>query len=82
MTWTPPTAMDNSGGEVTVISSHNPGDQFSVGTTQVTYTFRDFAGNQAQCSFTITGNLPFYCSNLAATCNKYGMIVIPFATSI
>lgn len=74
--------MDNSGGEVTVISSHNPGDQFSVGTTQVTYTFRDFAGNQAQCSFTITGNLAFVFSKFAATCNKYGTIFIPLAKSI
>ena len=55
-TWTEPTATDNTGMTPTVSSSHQPGDSFPVGTTQVTYTFTDQAGNQAQCSFTVTGN--------------------------
>ena len=51
--WTEPTATDNSGMVPTVTQSHQPGDSFNVGTTTVTYTFTDLAGNQAQCSFTI-----------------------------
>ena len=56
VTWIPPTATDNSGGIPVVSSSHQPGSVFSVGTAQVTYTFTDSSGNQAQCSFTVTGN--------------------------
>ena len=60
LTWTEPTATDNSGTTPTVTQSHRPGDSFPVGTTTVTYTFTDMAGNQAQCSFTVTvGNYPF-----------------------
>ena len=56
VTWIEPTAVDNSGGQPTVIRSHQPGSTFPVGTTQVTYTFRDAVGNEATCSFEITGN--------------------------
>ena len=57
LTWTEPTATDNSGMTPTVTQSHQPGDSFNVGTTTVTYTFTDMAGNQAQCVFTvIVGN--------------------------
>ena len=52
--WTEPTASDNSGMVPTVTQSHQPGDSFNVGTTTVTYTFTDMAGNQVQCSFTVT----------------------------
>ena len=52
--WTEPTATDNSDMTPTVTQSHQPGDSFNVGTTTVTYTFTDMAGNQAQCSFTVT----------------------------
>ena len=55
VTWTEPTATDNSGGQPTVIKSHQPGDSFHVGTTQVTYTFRDQSGNEAMCAFVVTG---------------------------
>ncbi|MBI3423923.1 MAG: HYR domain-containing protein, partial [Acidobacteria bacterium] len=51
--WTPPTAADSCGSP-TLTSSHNPGATFPVGTTTVTYTARDVAGNQASCSFTVT----------------------------
>ena len=54
VTWTEPTATDNSGLVPTVTGSHQPGDNFPVGTTQVTYTVSDMAGNQAQCSFSVT----------------------------
>ena len=55
VTWIPPTATDNSGGIPAVSSSHQPGASFPVGTTPVTYTFTDSAGNAAQCVFTVTG---------------------------
>ena len=54
--WSEPTATDNSGMEPTVTQTHLPGDSFSVGTTQVIYTFMDIAGNIAMCSFSISGN--------------------------
>ncbi|XP_072013682.1 uncharacterized protein [Amphiura filiformis] len=54
VTWIEPTAFDNSGGEPNVVKSHEPGQIFFVGTTQVTYTFTDNSANQAQCSFTVT----------------------------
>ncbi len=56
VTWIEPTAVDNSGGQPSVVQSHQPGQLFDVGVTQVTYTFTDVAGNQAQCAFTVTGN--------------------------
>ena len=55
-TWTEPTATDNSGMTPTVTQSHQPGDSFNVGTTEVIYTFADMAGNEAICLFTIRGN--------------------------
>ena len=56
--WTEPTSTDNSGMTPTVTQSHQPGDSFNVGTTQVTYTFTDMAGNQAFCSFSVTIGKP------------------------
>ncbi len=56
-------ANDNCTGQgtgVTVSSSHSSGDLFPVGTTTVTYTATDFAGNTATCSFDVTviANMP------------------------
>ena len=55
-TWTAPTVTDNCGGFSVpdLVSTHNPGDVFPVGTTTVTYTATDGAGNTATCSFTVT----------------------------
>ncbi|MCK7591354.1 HYR domain-containing protein, partial [Subsaxibacter sp. CAU 1640] len=52
VTWTPPTAADNC--SQTLTSSHSPGDTFALGTTTVTYTSTDAAGNIDTCSFDIT----------------------------
>ena len=59
ITWTEPTATDNSG---TVISesTRSPGDTFDVGTTVITYTFTDGSGNFAICSFSVTVAGMFY----------------------
>ncbi len=50
-TWTPPTVTDCS--PVTVSSSHNSGDFFPVGTTEVTYSASDGKGNTSTCKFKI-----------------------------
>ena len=52
VSWTPPTSTDNSGAP-TLTSTHNPGDSFPVGSTTVTYTSTDAAGNEATCTFDI-----------------------------
>ena len=53
VTWTAPTATDNSG-SADLESNFEPGAVFPVGTTRVTYTATDAAGNQATCSFDVT----------------------------
>ena len=52
VSWVVPLATDNC--SVTLVSTHNPGDVFQLGTTTVTYTATDASGNEANCSFTIT----------------------------
>jgi hypothetical protein len=51
--WTEPTASDNAG-IASFTASHNPGEQFAIGVTTVTYTAVDNSGNQATASFSIT----------------------------
>ena len=51
--WTAPTAIDNCVG-LTLSSTHVSGDMFPVGTTLVTYTAVDDAGNSTVCSFNVT----------------------------
>ena len=53
VTWTEPTASDNCG-VTSFVSTHAPGDVFPEGTTAVTYTAEDAAGNLATCSFDVT----------------------------
>ena len=53
VSWTPPTAVDDSGQPPAITNTHSPGDSFSVGNTQVTYTFTDGSGNVAVCTFEI-----------------------------
>jgi hypothetical protein len=52
-TWTPPAANDNCS-LASLVSSHNPGSSFPVGTTTVTYTATDNVGNVGTCSFNVT----------------------------
>ncbi|XP_071821997.1 hyalin-like [Apostichopus japonicus] len=54
VSWTEPTATDNSGVVSLQSRSHAPGDFFSPGTTQVTYIFVDPSGQTANCIFTVT----------------------------
>ncbi len=50
--WNIPAATDNC--LVSVTSTHNPGDIFPIGTTTVTYTATDAAGNVATTQFDVT----------------------------
>jgi hypothetical protein len=51
--WTAPTATDNCTAMLTESASHNPGDLFPAGITNVTYEYTDDAGNTATCAFTV-----------------------------
>lgn len=53
VSWIEPTATDDSGLTPTVARSVQPGTLFSLGSTNVEYTFSDRTGNTAMCVFTI-----------------------------
>ena len=53
VSWTEPTATDNSGVQ-TMTSSHKPGDVFNIGITNVSYTSTDGAANMATSTFSVT----------------------------
>lgn len=52
--WFEPTVQDNCSNRPTLTSSHSPGFSFPLGTTRVTYTAQDGAGNTSTCSFNVT----------------------------
>ncbi|MGM0478529.1 MAG: LamG-like jellyroll fold domain-containing protein [Bacteroidota bacterium] len=54
VTWTAPTASDNCTSSPAITSSHNSGDNFSLGTTTVTYTATDDEGNNTTGTFDVT----------------------------
>ncbi|XP_072172386.1 uncharacterized protein [Diadema setosum] len=54
VTYTEPTATDNSGTSFLVSRTAEPGDFFPVGSTVVEYVFSDPAGNTATGTFTVT----------------------------
>lgn len=51
--WNVPTASDDSGMVTLSSVTASPGDSFPIGSTEVSYTFRDPTGNPAVCSFTV-----------------------------
>ncbi|MFT5107833.1 MAG: hypothetical protein ACI9UA_003468, partial [Pseudoalteromonas tetraodonis] len=53
VSWTAPTASDNVG-VASFVNTHNPGDTFPLGSTTVTYTATDAAGNVCDASFTVS----------------------------
>ena len=65
VSWTPPTASDNSGEAVTLTSDYTPGDTFPIGTTTVTYKATDTNGNVGTSTFTVvvTGKYDGYLDN-------------------
>ena len=56
VSWVEPTATDNSGVTPSVTQTGQPMTVFNEGVTEVRYTFRDQAGNEAVCAFTVTLN--------------------------
>ena len=52
VTWAAPTASDNCA-VTTFTSTHDSGDTFPVGSTTVTYTATDAAGNSTTCTFDV-----------------------------
>ncbi|MBT1697637.1 family 10 glycosylhydrolase [Fulvivirgaceae bacterium PWU4] len=55
VTWTEPVATDNCAETLAYFSrSHAPGSSFPVGTTAVTYVFKDASGNESTRSFNVT----------------------------
>ncbi|XP_072051852.1 hyalin-like [Amphiura filiformis] len=54
--WQPPVPSDNSGQVSIIFNTHNPGDYFFVGTTEVSYVAQDSFGNIGQCSFNVIVN--------------------------
>ncbi|XP_071955255.1 uncharacterized protein [Antedon mediterranea] len=52
--WDPPYPDDNSGALPLLESTHDPGDVFSVGVTEVIYTATDESGNIQTHTFTVT----------------------------
>ncbi|XP_072017164.1 hyalin-like [Amphiura filiformis] len=58
LTWTEPTATDDSN-EVTLLKkTHSPGDSFYIGSTTVLYFFVDSSNNYAVCDFTVLVETP------------------------
>ncbi len=55
VTWTEPVAVDPNS-TLTIMSTHNSGDTFPIGTTLVIYTATDTIGNVVTCSFNVTVN--------------------------
>ena len=51
--FTEPRAFDNSGYAYVSYKTHSPGDFFTVGTTEVCYTWRDLVGSSTDCCFNI-----------------------------
>ncbi|MES2556455.1 MAG: choice-of-anchor D domain-containing protein [Bacteroidota bacterium] len=62
VSWTEPSVTDNCVGSPVLTASHNPGADFPLGTTAVTYMFDDGNGNSAACAFDVV-----VISNLNAT---------------
>ncbi|MFK8055638.1 MAG: LamG-like jellyroll fold domain-containing protein [Saprospiraceae bacterium] len=52
-TWDIPTFVDNCDTDLDIVASHQPGDQFPEGTTVVSYTATDDAGNVFLCEFNV-----------------------------
>ena len=54
VTWTEPTASDNSQSEVTLVPSKPSGSTFDLGKTTVRYLATDEAGYTSECTFQVT----------------------------
>jgi gliding motility-associated-like protein len=54
--WTVPDVLDNCGSITEVTPDHSPGDHFTIGSTQVTYTLKDGNNNSSSYSFVVIVN--------------------------
>ncbi|AYB35054.1 HYR domain-containing protein [Chryseolinea soli] len=78
--WTSPTASDNC--SVSVVSTHQPGERFDIGTVEVVYTATDIYGNASVCRFNVTvrnEELPTFAgcpSDVYARCGESGQVVV------
>ena len=56
VSWTDPSATDNTGDAPTIVCTPQSGSVFMIGTQDVTCTATDAAGNRAtpDCTFTVT----------------------------
>jgi gliding motility-associated-like protein len=78
--WVPPTASDNC--SVSVVSTHQPGDRFDIGVTEVAYTATDIYGNASICHFNVTvrnEELPTFAgcpSDVHARCGESGEVTV------
>lgn len=95
-TWIEPTATDNctATGSLVWSKNHNPGDIFPVGTTTVTYTATDAAGNVSNtCSFDVIvtdntipvlaacpANITVFTGTGAITCDATAIWIEPTAS--
>ncbi len=71
-TWTPPTFTDNCPGGLIVTATHNSGAFFFFGTTVVTYTAIDQAGNVGTCTFNVVVNDT---QNPVAKCKPFTLVL-------
>ncbi len=53
VSWSEPIVTDNCSAMLTIEKSHVSGQVFPLGTTLVTYTFKDGNGNSSSCSFNV-----------------------------
>ncbi|XP_033626670.1 uncharacterized protein LOC117289582 isoform X36 [Asterias rubens] len=81
VTWQQPTVTDNSGNFFFVSSSNNPNDFFSVGSTIVTYTYRDNSNNQNSCSFTVLITAAVDITPPVVTCPDNIAFEVPFGAN-
>ncbi|PIK36169.1 putative hyalin-like isoform X2 [Apostichopus japonicus] len=51
--WMEPSVIDEEGLPITVSTNYQPGDLFPIGSTTVMYSFSDYSGNRAFCSFDV-----------------------------
>ncbi len=83
VTWTEPTFTDACTPPVTVSRTHNPGASFNFGTTTVTYTATDGAGNVRVHTFNVvvvdTQAPNALCKNITAQLNGAGTVTISAA---
>lgn len=75
-----PTVADNCPGVGTVVCAPPSGSAFPLGTTTVTCTVSDAAANTANCTFTVTVEVPFdLCFNDEANGNTLSFVTDPLS---